>query len=211
MRRKACGFESHLRHLSFITKSDAGNLPTIAYVIGIAIGDGNLSNPNGRAVRLRVTCDTKYPNIIKNFVSAIQEVMPNNKVTLVYKKKTCLDISCYSNKWEEILGWEASGGSKFIQKVSVPNWIKKNKTFSMFCLRGLTETDGSVYKDRQYLTVNFVTIIPELAKDVMGMIIRLGFNPNLQIHKPEKGEVKYTIRISKKAREFIDMIGLDKS
>ena len=24
-----------------------------AYVIGLAVGDGNLSNPNGRAVRLR--------------------------------------------------------------------------------------------------------------------------------------------------------------
>lgn len=31
-----------------------------AYIIGVAIGDGNLSNSNGRAVRLRVTCDNKY-------------------------------------------------------------------------------------------------------------------------------------------------------
>jgi hypothetical protein len=36
-----------------------------AYVLGLAIGDGNLSNPNGRAVRLRITCDTKYPILIK--------------------------------------------------------------------------------------------------------------------------------------------------
>jgi hypothetical protein len=35
-----------------------------AYVIGLAIGGGNLSNPNGRAVRLRITCDTKYPALI---------------------------------------------------------------------------------------------------------------------------------------------------
>lgn len=35
-----------------------------AYVIGVAIGDGNLSNPNGRAVRLRVTWDTKYPALL---------------------------------------------------------------------------------------------------------------------------------------------------
>ncbi len=37
-----------------------------AYVIGLAIGDGNLSNPNGRAVRLRITCDTKYPRLVGN-------------------------------------------------------------------------------------------------------------------------------------------------
>jgi hypothetical protein len=34
------------------------------YVIGLAIGDGNLSNPNGRAVRLRIACDTKFPALI---------------------------------------------------------------------------------------------------------------------------------------------------
>ena len=32
-----------------------------AYVIGLALGDGNLSNPNGKATRLRITCDKKYP------------------------------------------------------------------------------------------------------------------------------------------------------
>jgi len=32
-----------------------------AYIVGLALGDGNLSNPNGRAVRLRITCDKKYP------------------------------------------------------------------------------------------------------------------------------------------------------
>ena len=37
---------------------------SLAYIIGVALGDGNLSNPNGRAVRLRITCDIKYPKII---------------------------------------------------------------------------------------------------------------------------------------------------
>ena len=35
-----------------------------AYVIGLAIGDGDLSNPNGRAVRLRITCGSQYPALI---------------------------------------------------------------------------------------------------------------------------------------------------
>src|SRR3989344_1233893 len=104
VRRKACGFESHLRHLSIAKKPTTGNLTTISYIIGVAIGDGNLSNPSGRAVRLRITCDIKYPNIIKNITQALQEVMPNNKVSVVNKKENCVDISCYSNKWENLLG-----------------------------------------------------------------------------------------------------------
>ena len=41
-----------------------------AYVVGVAIGDGNLSNPNGRAVRLRITCDKKYPALIARIRAA---------------------------------------------------------------------------------------------------------------------------------------------
>jgi hypothetical protein len=54
-----------------------------AYVIGLAIGDGNLSNPNGHAVRLRITCDTKYPELITKIRDALQRLLPNNRVTLV--------------------------------------------------------------------------------------------------------------------------------
>ena len=137
--------------------------------------------------------------------------MPNNKVSIVRKKENCVDISCYSNKWENILGWTATGGSKFVQKVSVPDWIKDDTILSKFCLRGLIETDGAVYRDRGYLTVNFVTIIPNLAKDVMRMIISLGFKPNLQVHSPKNGSTKYTIRVSKRTHELVEIVGVDKS
>lgn len=86
-----------------------------------------------------------------------------------------------------------------------------NKIFSASCLRGLIETDGSVYRDRGYLTVNFVTIIPKLADDVMEMIIMLGFEPNLQTYKPKIGMTKHTIRVSKKTKELLEILGVDKS
>jgi hypothetical protein len=40
-----------------------------AYVIGLAIGDGNLSNPNGRAIRLRISCDTNYPHLLEKNIT----------------------------------------------------------------------------------------------------------------------------------------------
>ena len=53
-----------------------------AYIIGLAIGDGNLSNPNGRAVRLRITCDNKYPGLIDRIARSLQKLLPKNKVGL---------------------------------------------------------------------------------------------------------------------------------
>lgn len=73
---------------------------TLAYVIGLAIGDGNLSNPNGRATRLRITCNAHHKNLIRRIMRAIQALLPNNKVALVRRPKNCVDISGYSNRWK---------------------------------------------------------------------------------------------------------------
>lgn len=87
-----------------------------AYVIGLAIGDGNLSNPNGRAVRLRITCDTRYPALIDRIFSSLKQLLPDNRVSLVRGKGNFVNISVYSNHLESLLGGRprevASPGSR---------------------------------------------------------------------------------------------------
>lgn len=56
-----------------------------------------------------------------------------------------------------------------------------------------------------------MTIIPVLANDVMEMLVSLGFKPNIQTHCPQNGETKYAVRVSRKARELVEMLGVDKS
>lgn len=184
---------------------------TLAYTIGLALGDGNLSNPNGRAVRLRITCDTNYPNLTQRIVSTLKTILPNNVVSVVRGGKTSYcNVSCYSNQWEALLGWQAKGGSKIAQQVRVPEWIKNNLIFTKECLKGLFETDGSVYFDRGYCMVNFVNVIEPLALDVLEMITTLKFQAKLYI-VPTEHLTKYTIRIAKRSAEFIAAIDLDKS
>lgn len=186
------------------------NKQNLAYIIGVAMGDGNLSNPNGRAVRLRVTCDTQYPKIIENISSAIKELFPKNKVSIIKRETTYCDVSCYSNKWEDLLGWKAKGGSKFKQKISVPSWIKKDKNFSINCLRGLVETDGSVYEDRGYRMVNIVTIIPSLADDILEMIRKIGFTAKKYKIKSKVND-RYNIRLSKDVENFLSLVRPEKA
>ena len=183
----------------------------LAYVIGLALGDGNLSNPNGRAVRLRITCDTKYKNLIDNIVKSIKDICPRNKINIVKGgKPTYVDISCYSNRWEDLLGWKAKGGSKYKQKASVPIWIKESKRYIIPCVRGLFETDGSEYFDRGYKMFNFVTMIPTLATDVMDMLEKLSFKPRL--YKLQSGyKIKHTIRIARDVIEFKRLIKINKT
>jgi DNA-binding transcriptional regulator WhiA len=183
----------------------------LAYVVGLAIGDGNLSNPNGRAVRLRITCDSKYPKLMKNATSAIQQILPRNKVSLVIRNDRCIDISCYSNKWENWLGWQALGGSKYKQQVIIPEWIFESDNLTKLCLKGLFETDGSIYSDRGYLTVNFVNIIEPLVRQIYEAILRLGYSSNIQVLEQDGRKDKYTLRISKHALKFINDIGINKT
>jgi len=186
---------------------DKTQIKKLSYIIGAAIGDGNLSNSNGRAVRLRITCDNKYPDIIKKITEDISIILPTNKVSLI-KRTGCIDVSCYSNKWEKLLGWKALNGSKEKQKICIPKWIFEDKKYIRNCLLGLFQTDGSIYKDRKYTYVNFTTIIPSLLKDTQKMIEVLGYKPNIQKSKQKNNKIKYVIRISKNTKAFIKEIKL---
>jgi len=187
------------------------NKPNTAYLIGVALGDGNLSNPNGRATRLRVFCDKKYPNIIERIKISMKTMLPDNSVNTSVRGN-CVTVYCYSNKLETILGWNAMDGSKFAQKARVPPWIFESDIFMRRCLKGLIETDGSVFKDRGYTHVNFTTTIPELALDVENMIERLGYIHSIQrIDEGMPKKIKYVIRVCKRSKDFIDELDIDKS
>jgi len=181
-----------------------------AYITGVALGDGNLSNPNGRAVRLRITCDNKYPKIITKIKTAISILLPKNKISIINRAKTYCDISCYSNRWEDLLGWKAKNGSKYKQKVRIPNWIKNDKILTKKCLSGLLETDGSVYYDRGYCMANFVTIIPTLSNDIKELIEKIGFTAN-KYSIAGKNHPRFNIRISKNTKKFLNELGAEKT
>jgi len=180
---------------------------SLSYIVGVALGDGNLSNSNKRAVRLRVTCDNKYPKIIKEIVKHLRIILPDNKVSLV-DRKTSTDVSCYSNKLEGLLGWKALEGSKEKQKVTVPDWIISNDIYTKECLRGLFQTDGSIYMDRKYLYTNFTSIIPTLINKVKIMIENIGFKPKIKKTLQFNNKTKYVIRMSKDTQKFMKSINL---
>lgn len=185
---------------------------TLAYIVGVALGDGNLSCPNGRALRLRVTCDNKYPDVIKEIAIALSVIFPKNKVSLCKRYKgTCCDISVYSNKLAEFIPWELNKGTKIEQMTHVPDWILNDLEYTSHCLKGLFQTDGSIYKDREYVMVNFTNLIKPLIDDVFNMMSALGFHPKIQSSIQKNGNIKYVVRLSQNVDSFIDQIKLSKT
>jgi DNA-binding transcriptional regulator WhiA len=184
----------------------------LAYVIGVALGDGNLSCPNGRATRLRITCDLTYPNLIKEIISSLEQIFPKNKISICNTTKgSCVDISVYSNTLNNIMPWSVGKGSKLFQQIQVPKWIFKNKKFTKSCLRGLLQTDGSIYTDRGYLMVNFTNLSKPLIDDVYHMINTLGYTPHLYESVQKNSNIKYIVRLSRNVNAFIKEINLTKT
>ena len=210
-----CGFESHPRHHRGNSyRPLSADFKLRAYIIGIALGDGNLTNPNGRAPRLRITCDPKYPHAIEKFRASLQVLLPGNRVSLINRSDGCIDVSCFSNHLEPLLGWKARKGSKIRQRARVPDWILADREYSIECLRGLIETDGSVDVDRGYPMVMFTTASPELGQDFAQMVTALGFRcrsytlVNRYGYRPTS--IILHVRVAKNAREFITLIAPQK-
>jgi DNA-binding transcriptional regulator WhiA len=173
------------------------------FIIGIALGDGNLSNPNGRAVRLRISCDSRYKNIIKEIQDALMILFPQNKVALVVRKDNCVDVSVYSNQLDAMMPWKVNKGTKHEQQAHVPSWIFTHKNCARECLRGLILSDGSIYFDRKYVMVNVCTNIEPLAKDILELAIIIGFEGNLYITNQPSGKPKFTIRFTRDTERML--------
>ena len=189
-----------------------------AYVIGLAVGDGNLSNQTGRVTKLRITCDDQYPLLRDKIVKSLETLLPNNKIGAISRKNSgCSDVYVSSKHLEPLLGWRAGAGSKYSQNVSTPAWIKKNDKYKIAYLRGLIETDGSIYQDRGYTMVMFTTIIRNLALEVLELINSLGFGAKFYKVNQKSNKYKYNrqnlyhVRLSKNVQKFIDLVKPEKT
>lgn len=182
----------------------------LAYIVGCAIGDGNISNPNGRAYRLRITCDLKYPKIIEEITKNLKIVFSTNKVSTIKRVDNAVDISVYNNQINDLFGWKMEKGRKINQKIKIPNWIGKKEVYIKHLIKGLFETDGSIYKDRNYLNVNLVSYNKEVTQYAFNKIRKFNFNPK-QYQVKEKVNIKHILRISKDVDRFIKFFNIKKS
>jgi DNA-binding transcriptional regulator WhiA len=187
-----------------------------AYIIGLAVGDGNLSAPRGTTC-LRITCDNKYPVLRNRIIDSLKLLLPNNKVGAIKNPKNCTNVYVYSNHLENLLGWKAANGSKFVQNVSTPKWIYQAMEYKIHYLKGIIETDGSIYYDRGYPMVMITTIIKDLAMELKSIIDSLGFKSYVYEIDGRKNkynyqkQIEYHIRISKDVQKFLDLVQPNKN
>ena len=197
----------------------------MAELIGIHIGDGCIS-VNKRYKEYYLGGDLKEEKeyhdkwVAPLFNKKIAIPLYNKKVN--YKEHPKVGIYGFHIFDEKIVNFFNKLGVKSGSKinVSVPKVIKDNRKLSLRFLRGLFDTDGNIYFDKNRScklplnnqpNIQLGTVSKNLVKDVLFMLKRERLNPRLK--KPYKGKrdknLVYTILIYRRGdiNYFIKNIG----
>lgn len=115
----------------------------LAEFVGILLGDGCISQN-----QITITFNAKDENGHLLFVADLVKKLFNIPFGIYRDKKfNVVDLVISRSGLIDFLVQDVGlkRGNKVRQQVDVPNWIKENKKFLTACVRGLIDTDGTVF------------------------------------------------------------------
>jgi len=153
---------------------------------GIMLGDGNSNKTKAYKIgtySIRIVGDSRYDqDYLINYVKPLIESLFNIRVRIgKFKNQNACFIEAHSSQLVNFL--ENKGfkpGNKIKNQLEIPLWIKQNSSFLKVCLRGLYDTDGSIYKltNQNSYQINFCNKNPVLMEDVRNSLINLRIFPS---------------------------------
>jgi len=154
----------------------------LAEFVGIILGDGNIyEKPQKSIYQTRIFGNSKddyiyitqhVPRLFQKLFQITPEIYFKEKKRVAILSKQSKDL-CFTLKW-----FGLKNGDKRINGASFPNWIFENEEYLKACIRGLIDTDGSVYpKTRKHKTptIWFSSASPFLRNDFAKALKILGY------------------------------------
>lgn len=157
----------------------------LAEFFGIMLGDGGMTNRQVM-ITLHAIDDKAYSNYVSYLMEKLFDVMPR-----ISSKKPFKAIMLYVSRSNLSLFLHQNGlkiGNKIEQNVDIPKWILQNKSWARACVRGLIDTDGSVfgethkYKKKRYTyhRIHFVSASKKLRHSVYRVLCQFDLKPFLR-------------------------------
>ncbi|MDO8594719.1 MAG: LAGLIDADG family homing endonuclease [bacterium] len=183
----------------------------LAEFIGIVLGDGGISKTQ-ICITLHSIDDRAYSNYVEKLIKRLFNVTAGR-----HKYKNALAESLFISR-TELVKWfgKVHGlkiGSKVRQQADVPTWTKNDTAFSKACVRGLVDTDGSVFlhkykvagKMYEYKKLSFTNASRPLIFFVYETLSKLGLRARLAWKDGEEREVRLDSKSDMK--KYFDLIG----
>ena len=149
---------------------------TLAELIGIILGDGNLYK-HFRTDNLRIICNSQDKFYIQHIVKLIKSIFKKEPSVIKRKNENTVVISLYQCAIIRRLSLPA--GNKITNNVGIPSWVFLNKKYMVQCLKGLFETDGCFQEDKNNYTqyIELKNNCKKLREDAYKILLKLGFTP----------------------------------
>jgi len=117
--------------------------PAYAYLLGLYLGDGCISQNRRGVYRLRITLDLRYPGIIAACRDAMAVVLPASRASVQFRRDgQCVEVYSSSKHWPCLLPQHGSG-PKHMRLISLTGWQRRIcNQYPELLLRGLIHSDG---------------------------------------------------------------------
>lgn len=161
----------------------------LAEFVGILMGDGGISK-NQVTITLNSEDDKEYTQFVIKLIKKLFGVMPKIYPEKIYHANNIVISRINLVRFcVEKLGLKI--GNKIKQQIDIPLWIKKNKKFKIHCLRGLIDTDGSIFTHRYkingklylYKKLDFSSMSQPLRQSVYEIFKSIGLHPRMAQNK----------------------------
>lgn len=186
----------------------------LAKFIGIMLGDGSIRSKYQLTVSFNYKTDREFAEHVARLIKrlfAVEYIILKRKYSLgadiVISSASVIDF---------LLKQGLKAGNKVKNQVDIPAWIKSDIEFQKACLRGLVDTDGSLYCHRynvnnkwyEYLKLDFTSCSKPLLKSAYAIFSNLGIKASLKgvhITVSAKAEVnRYLARVGSSNIKFLD-------
>lgn len=186
----------------------------LAKFIGIMLGDGGIRSKYQLTVSFNYKTDREFAKYVTGLIKRLFAV---KYVILKRKGSLGADIVVSSARVVDFLLKQGlKVGNKIKNQVDIPEWIKRNDEFKKACLRGLVDTDGSLYCHRykvnnkwyEYLKLDFTSCSKPLIRSAYVIFSNLGISASLKgvhITVSAKSEVnRYLAKVGSSNLKFVD-------
>jgi hypothetical protein len=172
------------------------------YLLGLYLGDGSIATHPRDVYRLRITLDVKYPGIVRECETAMQAVVPRNRVSRQLRACNCYEVHSYSQCWPCLFP-QHGPGKKHTRPIFLADWQQTlAKRWPEQLLKGLIQSDGCRFvntgrggwKHPRYVFSNVSTDITSIfcsACDCLGLRWTASF--------PKRESAAVSIYVSRKA------------
>lgn len=186
----------------------------LANFIGIMLGDGSIRSKYQLTISFNYKTDRKFAEYAVRLIKrsfAVEHIISKKKDSLgadiVVSSASLIDF---------LLKQGLKAGNKVKNQVDIPAWIKSNVEFQKACLRGLVDTDGSLYCHRykvnnkwyKYLKLDFTSCSKPLLRSAYAIFSNLGIRASLKgvhITVSARAEVnRYLAIVGSSNAKFLD-------